>query len=759
MRLELEPSVTSAPVATDVIAESNTSADQALLKQGIAAAQAGDRAHARTTLMQVVDADPRNESAWLWLASISEYPEELLVFLENILDINPQNQRAVEWMAATKSLLAKTFIQRGIDAAESGQTDFAFECFNQGLEHDQSNSTAWLWMASLSDSPEGKLAYLEQALAVDPDNESAQAQFNAVRAEIIHAQFARAKAAAVTGNPADAHAELAAVLEEAPDLEEAWIFKSHLDGSFENKIETLERALTFHPDSVLIRSSLESLRAIVASTTPISAVTAEAEPQAKPQAEPQEAVHAESEQVDAAELEPIVFDEEIVTETHPTQDLELPTQVAEAVQVAFSGDLAFSDDPQADESAALFEDKLVEAVEEAEAVEAPADLSSNGYHSDIPVEATFTQDEVDNMFEAGADFTVVEQAEDVPAQEPIAFEPVEMDCDLPVIDEYIPEIPMPHAELPSAEAPLTGYETVIVQPEAAVGVQNAEPDAVVETASEPVTAIEAESHANGHSEMIANEPAETACAFCSAPHDAQTFRCSGCSAVMALSDIDTLLKNEAVDKDVLKRAVDRMESDRVSRPLNVAELITLGIGHLNLRNYQYGYERLNEAVQLNPNDIMLASQVNALHIRIEEIRRHESQPSPTAGKRILIVDDSPTIRKLISGKLEKSGHEVLVSADGVEAIEMLQDMTPDLILLDITMPRMDGYQVCKMIRGNDKTKDVPVVMISGKDGFFDKVRGRMAGSSGYITKPFGPETLMKAVETYLTVDRAAQPAD
>jgi len=121
----------------------------------------------------------------------------------------------------------------------------------------------------------------------------------------------------------------------------------------------------------------------------------------------------------------------------------------------------------------------------------------------------------------------------------------------------------------------------------------------------------------------------------------------------------------------------------------------------------------------------------------------------TKGKTILVVDDSPTVRKLISGKLEKCGHEVICSGDGVEAMEALATIKPDLILLDITMPRMDGYQVCKEIRANEALKDVPVVMISGKDGFFDKVRGRMAGTSGYITKPFGPETLMKAVESYL----------
>ncbi|MCC6327930.1 MAG: response regulator [Acidobacteria bacterium] len=122
------------------------------------------------------------------------------------------------------------------------------------------------------------------------------------------------------------------------------------------------------------------------------------------------------------------------------------------------------------------------------------------------------------------------------------------------------------------------------------------------------------------------------------------------------------------------------------------------------------------------------------------------------GKTILVVDDSPTVRKLIAGKLEKSGHEVHCCGDGIEAMSQLSTLRPDLILLDITMPRMDGYQVCKLIRGDVATKDTPVVMISGKDGFFDKVRGRMAGCSGYITKPFGPETLMKAVESYLNPD-------
>jgi twitching motility two-component system response regulator PilG len=159
---------------------------------------------------------------------------------------------------------------------------------------------------------------------------------------------------------------------------------------------------------------------------------------------------------------------------------------------------------------------------------------------------------------------------------------------------------------------------------------------------------------------------------------------------------------------------------------------------------------LQKAVRLNPNNVVLESQVNALAIRLSEIEEKESvQNWMPRDKTIMVVDDSATVRKLISGKLEKCGHIVITAVDGMDAMEKLNDVTPDLILLDIAMPRMDGYQVCKLIRNNESTKEIPIVMISGKDGFFDKVRGRMAGTTSYITKPFGPETLMKMLETYL----------
>jgi twitching motility two-component system response regulator PilG len=245
------------------------------------------------------------------------------------------------------------------------------------------------------------------------------------------------------------------------------------------------------------------------------------------------------------------------------------------------------------------------------------------------------------------------------------------------------------------------------------------------------------------------------CPFCAVENDTHSFKCSGCHAVVSLSDTETLLANPYADFELIHPAVMRMESEVNRREFSNDELISLGIGHMNLRNHEAGLGYLHEAVRRDPNNVVLASEVNTLAIRVDEIQRQsEVDQSRPKGKTILVVDDSPTVRKLISGKLEKSGHNVVCASDGVEALERMSEIRPDLVLLDITMPRMDGYEVCKQIRSNPEAHDLPVVMISGKDGFFDKVRGKMAGTTGYVTKPFGPETLMKALETYLLPDAA-----
>jgi twitching motility two-component system response regulator PilG len=117
---------------------------------------------------------------------------------------------------------------------------------------------------------------------------------------------------------------------------------------------------------------------------------------------------------------------------------------------------------------------------------------------------------------------------------------------------------------------------------------------------------------------------------------------------------------------------------------------------------------------------------------------------------VLVVDDSPTVRKLVTMTLEKNGFTVASAPDGVLALKSIAELKPRLILLDITMPRLGGYQLCKLIKKHESTKHIPVIMLSGKDGMFDKVRGKFVGRDDYITKPFDPDVLVEKVTTQLS---------
>ena len=119
---------------------------------------------------------------------------------------------------------------------------------------------------------------------------------------------------------------------------------------------------------------------------------------------------------------------------------------------------------------------------------------------------------------------------------------------------------------------------------------------------------------------------------------------------------------------------------------------------------------------------------------------------------ILAVDDSPTVRKLVTMTLKSGGYNVTTAEDGVEAMKLLASVTPSLILLDVNMPRMDGYKLCKLLKRHDKTKFIPVIMLSGKDGMFDKLRGTLVGCDDYISKPFRSADLLNHVESYLVAE-------
>ena len=710
-------------VADAAVNERSLEANDAL-RTGIRAAQAGDRAGARAALLRASELDPQSESAWLWLASISEYPEELVVFLNNVLDINPNNGRAIEWMAATKALLAKTFVQRGIDAMDSGQKELATQCFDQALEHDQKNTTAWLWLANLADSNEGKMSYLEKVLEFEPDNSSAKAAHDQAKYEINQALLAEARSAAVAGRKADAHDLLDAFIAENPDSEDGWILRSHLADGFAEKIAAFEKVIAINPNNLVARSGLDSLKAIMQTVEGATPISASETRSSEPEMMENTALAVEQERI---------HETEAIHDKNPTQELEFP----EAAFALVDSRVVESTEVQA--GCPEFEPVAVESVPSTEAGvdwsmntvafsfafpggeteatdSAPMAVENESFefsvNAEVPVEATAPA-----VAETVIEAEVINVVAEGDSAEPQQFEVGETFAFVTAVPEVEAEVSIPMPANFDA-APVwqpTGFETNIVR-----------------------------------EEPIAQEAETSACAYCGGENPAQSFTCGNCLATLTLADVEMMLANTHADKTLVRRAVEQLEGQRSSRTFSESDLMILGIGHLNLRNFQAGYDHLLEASQLNPINFVLASQVNALHIRLEEIRAQEAaQETMPKGRSILVVDDSATVRKLIAGKLEKCGHEVYCAADGIEALEQIDSVVPDLILLDITMPRMDGYQVCKVIRSKDATKDIPVVMISGKDGFFDKVRGRMAGTTGYITKPFGPETLMKAVETYL----------
>ena len=117
-------------------------------------------------------------------------------------------------------------------------------------------------------------------------------------------------------------------------------------------------------------------------------------------------------------------------------------------------------------------------------------------------------------------------------------------------------------------------------------------------------------------------------------------------------------------------------------------------------------------------------------------------------KKVLVIDDSNTIRRSAEIFLKQGGYEVILAEDGFDALTKVSDAQPDLIFCDILMPRLDGYQTCAIIKRNERFASTPVVMLSSKDGVFDKARGRMVGSQDYLTKPFTKDQLLQAVQQF-----------
>ncbi|KGM07625.1 twitching motility protein PilG [Methylophaga thiooxydans] len=119
------------------------------------------------------------------------------------------------------------------------------------------------------------------------------------------------------------------------------------------------------------------------------------------------------------------------------------------------------------------------------------------------------------------------------------------------------------------------------------------------------------------------------------------------------------------------------------------------------------------------------------------------------GLKVMVIDDSNTIRRTAETLLKKAGCDVLTADNGFEALPIISANHPDILFIDIMMPRLDGYQTCALVKNNPKFRDIPIVMLSSKDGLFDRAKGRVVGAEQYLTKPFTKEDLLGALRTHL----------
>jgi twitching motility two-component system response regulator PilG len=219
---------------------------------------------------------------------------------------------------------------------------------------------------------------------------------------------------------------------------------------------------------------------------------------------------------------------------------------------------------------------------------------------------------------------------------------------------------------------------------------------------------------------------------------------------------------EQVNSEILVEAVTRY-TNVAARENNVTAVYFLSLANCNLNKMEEALDLLNEAVRTNPDNEFLSEQLNILIAHVAT-RLNKYETVSTKGtrdfikgtfaedafkKKILVVDDSPTTRKVVVLTLLQKGYKIFEAQDGLEALSKIDSERPDLILLDVVLPKMDGYKILSIVKDNKELKQIPVIMLTSKDGLINKVKGKLAGSAAYLTKPFDPKELIETVRKFI----------
>jgi len=294
------------------------------------------------------------------------------------------------------------------------------------------------------------------------------------------------------------------------------------------------------------------------------------------------------------------------------------------------------------------------------------------------------------------------------------------------------------------------------------------------------------------------------CPLCRAEVEQDAPECGTCGALLLISDVHTALKKGSALQSKMNAAIERYQTLLSAGGDPFLSQSTLGMAYINLGESDKAASHLEEALKAKPEDARiqkLLAQLSAAASAVAQaptpapapVAKPEPSPVPTPAaepepapqakpapapepapapaaepapapapaaaaptaapdedkpKTVLVVDDSPTVRMLVNITLKREGYNVDLASSGLEALGKLHDYVPDLILLDITLPNEDGFKLCEFIKGQESTRDVPVVILSGRSGHSDKIRGRIVGSSDYVTKPFEPDHLVRVVKKH-----------
>lgn len=232
--------------------------------------------------------------------------------------------------------------------------------------------------------------------------------------------------------------------------------------------------------------------------------------------------------------------------------------------------------------------------------------------------------------------------------------------------------------------------------------------------------------------------------------------CAECGARLTMDEPRSFFLVGRVHLAQMEAAVTHYRALLTAAP-DFATQYALGLAYLNLRRWKEGLAAMQAAAALRPYSPGFAEKVEKLRVTLEEGERPGRPLEQRQLPCVLVVDDSPTVRMLVRVTLEREGYQVIVAKDGFEAVHWLNQVIPDLVLLDVVMPGIDGYSLCKVIRGRPETSHTAIVMLSAKEGFFDRIRSQAAGADGYLLKPIAAAQLLAEIRSFLPIKESSTP--